>query len=51
MPVWLEEADDVFFAQGANVRREYAIASPVIRQDVKGEDLDGIFGLCYEVSL
>jgi hypothetical protein len=51
MPVRLEEANDVFFAQGVNVRRVYVILGLATRQDAKGENLDGIFGLRYEISI
>jgi hypothetical protein len=51
MLVWLEEADDVFFAQGVNVRRAYVIASLAARQNVKGEYLDGIVGLYHEIPV
>ena len=50
MPIWLE-ADDVFFAQGIDVRWSYVLVSLVARQYVKGEDLDGISGLCHESSV
>jgi hypothetical protein len=50
IPGWLE-ADDVFFAQGVNVRRACVIASLVPRQNVKGENLDRILCLCHEISV
>jgi hypothetical protein len=50
-PVWSEEADDVLFAQGINVGRAHVIANLATRQNVKGENSDGIFGLRHEISV
>jgi hypothetical protein len=36
MSVWLEEADDVFFTQGVNVRHACIIASLATLQNVEG---------------
>jgi hypothetical protein len=47
----LEEADDVFLAQGINVGRARVIANLGARQNVKRENLDGIFGLRHKVSV
>jgi hypothetical protein len=43
--------DDVFFAQGVNVRRAYVIANLIPLQNVKGENLDRILCLCHEISV
>jgi hypothetical protein len=51
MFIWLEETDDVILAQGVNVGHADVIASLATRQNVDGENLDGIFGLYHEVSV
>ena len=45
VPIRLEEADNVFFAQGVNMRWAYVITSLATRQNVKGKYLDRILGL------
>ena len=46
MPGWLEDTDEVVLAQGVNVRHmPCVIGSLSTRQNVGGENLDGIFGL------
>ena len=51
MPGWLEDADDVVFIQGVNERRAYVVVNLAARQNVNGENLDGVFGLHHEVSV
>ena len=51
MPGWLEDTNDVAFAQGVNVRHSLIASSLATRQNVGGEDLDGIFGLCHEIPV
>jgi hypothetical protein len=50
-PGWLEEADNVFFTQGVNVRQSHIIASFTTLKNIEGENLDGIFGLCHEIPV
>ena len=47
----LEDADDMFFAQGVNMRWVHKLASFVTFQDISGENLDGIFGLHHKISV
>jgi hypothetical protein len=52
MPGWLDDTDDVVFVQGVNVRHACTVtASFTTRQNVGGEDFDGIFGLRHEIPV
>jgi hypothetical protein len=50
MPPWLEDRENVRFAQGVNMRGAYVILT-LAAQNINGENLDGVFGLRHEVSV